>query len=65
MTVNQKNYKAVIPVFYACDDAFVKYTVVSMKSILLSGDKDCYYKFHILNAGVSDEMRAAVMSVLE
>ena len=36
MTVNQKNYKAVIPVFYACDDAFVKYTVVSMKSILLS-----------------------------
>ena len=35
----------IIPIFYACDDNFVKYTVVSMHSMIKNASKD--YKYHI------------------
>lgn len=46
-----------IPIFYACDDAFVKYTIVSMKSIMENASKDYHYKIHILSTKVSEDMR--------
>ena len=52
-----KPNKNLIPIFYACDDAFVKYTVVSIKSLLENASADRQYKIYILNAGISDEMK--------
>ncbi len=49
-----------IPIFYACDDAFVKYTVVSIKSLLDNADKSKRYHIYVLNAGISDEMKNEV-----
>ncbi len=49
--------KNIIPIFYACDDAFVKYTIVSIKSLMENASKDRYYKIYILNTGVSEEMK--------
>ncbi len=49
--------KKVIPIFYACDDAFVKYTIVSIKSLMENADKNRYYKIYILNTGVSCKMK--------
>ena len=46
----------IIPIFYACDDAFVKYTIVSIKSLIDNASKDYYYKIYILNTGVSKKM---------
>ena len=52
--------KNVIPVFYACDDAFVKYTIVSIKSLLDNLSKDSICKIYILNTNISDEMKQHV-----
>ena len=34
----------IVPIFYACDDAFVKYTIVSLSSMIKNASKDCKYK---------------------
>jgi lipopolysaccharide biosynthesis glycosyltransferase len=52
----------IIPVFYACDGAFVKYTVVSMHSMIKNASKDAFYHIHILHTDISDEMKAILLS---
>ncbi len=52
-----QNETKIVPIFYACDDAFVKYTIVSIKSLIENASKDRFYKIYILNTGVSDIMR--------
>ncbi len=47
----------IIPIFYACDDAFVKYTIVSIKSLIENASKNYEYKIYVLNASVSEEMK--------
>ena len=46
----------IIPIFYACDDAFVKFTVVSMHSIIKNASKDYKYKFYVLHTGITEKM---------
>ncbi len=43
----------IIPIFYACDDNFVKYTVISAKSLIENASKDYFYKIYILHTTVS------------
>ncbi|MBQ8426291.1 MAG: glycosyltransferase family 8 protein [Clostridia bacterium] len=54
-----KNEKAknIIPIFYACDDCFVKYTIVSIKSLIDNADCNRNYIIHILNADISEQMK--------
>ncbi|MBQ3935677.1 MAG: 1-acyl-sn-glycerol-3-phosphate acyltransferase [Ruminococcus sp.] len=52
--------ETIIPIFYACDDAFVKYTVVSMHSLIKNASREHKYILHILYTEISDEMKAAV-----
>ncbi len=47
----------IIPVFYACDDRFAKYTVVSLFSVLQNAAKDRKYRVHILYSELSEEMK--------
>lgn len=47
----------IIPIFYACDDAFVKYTIVSLHSIIKNASRDYQYKVYILNTNISDDMK--------
>ncbi len=47
-----------IPIFYACDDNFVKYTVVSLHSMLKNAAKDRFYRIYILHTVISEEMSA-------
>ena len=49
--------KTNIPIFYACDDNFVKFTMVSMKSLILNASKNYDYTLYILNTGISAEMQ--------
>ncbi|MBQ9847515.1 MAG: 1-acyl-sn-glycerol-3-phosphate acyltransferase [Clostridia bacterium] len=46
-----------VPIFFACDDNFVKYTIVSLFSIIKNASKDRDYKVHVLNGGISEEMK--------
>ena len=50
----------VIPIFYACDDAFIKYTVVSLTSMIQNASKLYRYHVHVLHTQVSSEMKAAL-----
>ena len=51
-----KNKKTSVPIFFACDDSFVKYAIVSIRSLIDNASKNRLYKVYILNAGVSNEM---------
>lgn len=47
--------KEIIPIFYACDEGFVKYSVVSLHSMIVNADPSYHYAIHILHSGVSEE----------
>ena len=49
--------KRIVPIFYACDDAFVKYTIVWLYSMIQNASKDVNYKVHVLHTEISDEMK--------
>ena len=46
-----------IPIFYACDDNFVKYTIVSLRSMIENASTDYKYHIHVLHTFISDEMK--------
>ncbi len=52
-----------IPVFYACDEAFVKYTVVSIHSMIQNASKDCHYHIHILHTDITEQTQMKVLQM--
>ena len=44
-----------IPIFYACDENYVKYTMVSIKSMIENANPKNNYKIYILCTDVSNE----------
>ncbi len=46
----------IIPVFYACDDNFVKHTIVSLTSMIENADPTRKYHVHILHTNISEKM---------
>ena len=50
-----------IPVFYACDNDFVKYAVISIKSLIENTADSRQYKIHILNTDISEEWKSKVL----
>lgn len=53
----------IIPIFYACDDNFVKYTIVSIHSMISNASKEYNYHIYILHTGISCEMQAEVVKL--
>ena len=51
----------VIPIFYACDDNFVKYTIVSIASMIENADKNRRYHIYILHTNIEEKTEAAVL----
>ena len=49
-----------IEIFYACDERFLKYTVVSLHSMIKNANPERTYHVHILGTGFSDEAKALV-----
>ena len=52
--------KKTVPIFYACDDTFASYTVVSLSSIIKNASREYNYRVYILYSAISDEMRSAI-----
>ena len=50
----------IIPIFYACDDNFVKYTIVSMHSIIKNASKNFKYHMYVLHTGITQPMMEKV-----
>ena len=54
-----------IPIFYACDDAFVKFTMVSMKSLIMNASRDFNYTIYILHTYISEESKQKTLELQE
>lgn len=53
----------IIPVFYACDDNFAKYTIVSLQSMMENASAERNYRIHILHAGVSRKIEDIALNL--
>ena len=49
-----------IPVFYACDDIFAKYALVSITSLMKNADKRRKYHIYILNNGLAESYKSEI-----
>ena len=49
-----------IPIFYACDDNFAKFMIVSMQSMIENASKEEKYTIHILNTNISDNIKEII-----
>ena len=49
--------RPIIPIFYACDDNFVKYTIVSLRSMIDNASGDYDYKIYVLHTQITDRMK--------
>lgn len=47
----------IIPVFYACDDSFVNYTIVSIQSLMEHASRNFKYVIHILHTHISEDKK--------
>ena len=55
--------KTNIPIFYACDDSFVKFTIVSMHSLIENASRNYDYTLYILHTGISLEMQKKTLAL--
>ena len=55
--------KPIIPIFYACDDNFVKYTIVSLHSMICNASTDYHYQIYVLHTGISAPMMEKVLAL--
>ncbi len=44
-----------VPIFFACDDSYVKYLMVTIQSIKSHATLSHEYKIYVLNTDISDE----------
>ena len=58
-----KTSKGIVPIFLACDDKYVKFTMVTFKSIMENASKDYDYRVYILNTDIKDETNKKYKSV--
>ena len=49
--------RKVIPIFFACDDNFVKFTIVSLCSIKQNASRDYDYVVYVLHTGITETMQ--------
>ena len=52
-----------IPIFYACDDNFVKYTIVSLNSMIKNASKESLYHIYVLHTFITDEMKEKLLQL--
>src|SRR5574344_1472328 len=57
--------KESIPIFYACDDNFVKFTIVSITSLKANASREFRYDIHILYTEMSEDMRKKTLALAD
>ncbi len=54
-----------IPIFWACDNNFLKYTVVSLKSVMSNASRAYKYRAYILHMDMEEEMQEKIKAMSE
>ncbi len=55
--------KETIHIFYACDDNFIKFTMVSLESMKQNASRDRKYNIHVLHTTVKEETQAGLLAM--
>ena len=58
ITLRKRN--RIVPVFFAADDAYVKFMVGAMKSVIDNASRKYEYRMHVLHTDISSENQALV-----
>ena len=58
-----KNKSKIVPVFFACDDKFVPYMMVTMKSLIDNTSSKRIYKIHVLHTDISIKNQGLVKTL--
>ncbi len=53
----------IIPIFYACDEGFVKYTAVSIRSLIDNASDKYKYHIFVLNTGIGESSRDELLAL--
>ncbi len=61
--LKQDKANETLPIFYACDDNFVKYMIVSINSLIDNADENRNYKIYVLNADISVKMKEETLKM--
>ena len=57
------NKNKTIPVFFACDENFVKFTAVTINSLIANASKEFSYDIHILCTKISEDKKQKVINL--
>ena len=58
-----KNKSKIVPIFFACDDKFVPYMMVTMKSLIENTSSKRTYKIHVLHVDISMKNQGLVKTL--
>ncbi len=54
----------IVPIFFACDEGFIKYMLVTIRSVMANASDGQDYKLYVLNTMISEERRAQVREMV-
>ena len=54
-----------IHIFYACDDGFVKFTIVSLFSMMQNADREHQYHIHVLHTNIEPETEERMLAMAD
>lgn len=63
LTYEKKVHCKEIPIFFACDDNYLPYLAVALRSLILHTDKKRIYNVYILGEGVNEENAAKITAM--
>ncbi len=56
------NERKIVPIFFATDDNYIPFLEVALNSLITNASKDFIYNIHILNTGLLEENKKAIMT---
>ena len=59
----KKTYYETIPVFFSCDDNYIPFLAVALRSLIDNASEKYQYKIHILNAGILSENKEKILKM--
>ncbi len=58
-----RNYEKTIPIFFSCDDNYLPYLAVSVRSLIENASLEYQYRIHILNNGLRADRLSLILEM--
>ena len=54
-----------VNVFFACDNKFLKFTYITLKSIMENANRDHFYTFYVLNTDITEDSMSVSKKIIK